>query len=157
VDDPYRTAGGRSSAQRPGGFVHSDFHVHWSLFRSAECAGRHVPIADITESWLFATLPLSLSAGDKPTDSYTWDNVLTFADPFFIIISLEIFDNTTGDFTANSAEFIGSPQGFVEDTGVLTFTPVATPEPSSLVLMLAGVGLVFVMRKPIGQRLPQVS
>jgi hypothetical protein len=31
--------------------------------------------------------------------------------------------------------------------GVLTFTPVATLEPSSLALMLSGVGLVFAMRK----------
>ena len=34
---------------------------------------------------------------------------------------------------------------------------VAAPEPSSVALMLLGVGLVFVMRKRIGQRLPQAS
>ena len=36
-------------------------------------------------------------------------------------------------------------------------TAVATPEPSSYALMLLGVGLVFVMRKRVGQRLPQAS
>jgi hypothetical protein len=39
----------------------------------------------------------------------------------------------------------------------LTFTPVTAPEPSSVTLMLAGVGLVLVMRKRIGRRLPQAS
>lgn len=34
---------------------------------------------------------------------------------------------------------------------------VVTPEPSSYVLMLLGVGLMFVMRKRIGLGLPQAS
>jgi hypothetical protein len=36
-------------------------------------------------------------------------------------------------------------------------TLVSAPEPSSVALMLLGVGLVFVLRKRIGQRLPQAS
>jgi hypothetical protein len=40
--------------------------------------------------------------------------------------------------------------------GALT-EAVAAPEPSSYALMLLGVGLVFVMRKRIGQGLPQAS
>jgi hypothetical protein len=47
-----------------------------------------------------------------------------------------------------------------EETLTLTVaaTPVAaTPEPSSVALMLLGVGLVFVMRKRIGQGLPQAT
>jgi PEP-CTERM motif len=43
--------------------------------------------------------------------------------------------------------------GFV----TLTEQTVPTPEPSSYALMLLGVGLVFVMRKRIGQSLPQAS
>jgi hypothetical protein len=42
-------------------------------------------------------------------------------------------------------------------TYILTETVVGTPEPSSVALMLLGVGLLFVMRKRIGQRLPQAS
>jgi len=34
---------------------------------------------------------------------------------------------------------------------------VATPEPSSVAFMLPGIGLVFVMRKRIGRRLPKAS
>jgi hypothetical protein len=34
---------------------------------------------------------------------------------------------------------------------------IAVPEPSSVALMLAGIGLLLVMRKRIGQRLPQTS
>ncbi|MFY9730537.1 MAG: PEP-CTERM sorting domain-containing protein [Candidatus Acidiferrales bacterium] len=41
--------------------------------------------------------------------------------------------------------------------GSYALTVVPTPEPSSVALMLLGVGLVFVMRKRIGQRLPQTS
>ena len=48
--------------------------------------------------------------------------------------------------------YFGSPG----DTLVVT-AAVAAPEPSSVALMLLGVGLVFVMRKRIGQRLPQAS
>ena len=45
----------------------------------------------------------------------------------------------------------------VLDTLVVTSAVAAAPEPSSVALMLLGVGLVFVMRKRIGQRLPQAS
>ena len=40
-------------------------------------------------------------------------------------------------------------------SGALTQPVTPAPEPSSVALMLLGVGLVFVMRKRIGQRLPQ--
>jgi hypothetical protein len=41
--------------------------------------------------------------------------------------------------------------------GTLTVAAVTAPEPSSVALMVLGVGLVFVMRKRIGQGLPQAS
>jgi hypothetical protein len=57
-----------------------------------------------------------------------------------------------------------SPSAFTDFTdpnaiagGTFTLTSVATPEPSSVALMLLGVGLVFVMRKRIGRGLPQAS
>jgi hypothetical protein len=45
-----------------------------------------------------------------------------------------------------------------EDDGTpVSFTIIPTPEPSSLGLLLFGVGLVFVMRKRISRNLPQAS
>jgi hypothetical protein len=56
-------------------------------------------------------------------------------------------------FSAVSNGIGDSGRGFVAGpTGA-----VAAPEPSSVALMLLGVGLVFVMRKRIGQRLPQAN
>jgi hypothetical protein len=60
------------------------------------------------------------------------------------------------EFIVNEIEM--TITGPIEDTLTpITFTVVATPEPSSVALMLAGIGLVFVMRKRIGQSLPQPS
>jgi hypothetical protein len=65
------------------------------------------------------------------------------------------------DFTVLIA--FGSPAAFspirVLSGGGPAFTPsvTPTPEPSSVALMLLGVGLMFVMRKRIGQDLPQAS
>jgi hypothetical protein len=50
-------------------------------------------------------------------------------------------------------DVVGSTAAF-EPAGAVT---VATPEPSSVALTLVGVGLVFVMRKRIGQGHPQTS
>jgi hypothetical protein len=66
--------------------------------------------------------------------------------------------------TATSAESTQAPCSvgtnppciYFLSTGELT-PAVAAPEPSSVALMLLGIGLVFVMRKRIGQRLPQAS
>jgi hypothetical protein len=46
--------------------------------------------------------------------------------------------------------------GYVVNTGALTEVTV-TPEPNSGVLWVLGAGLMFVMRKRIGQRLLQAS
>ena len=43
-----------------------------------------------------------------------------------------------------------SDNDFALSCGNLTFTAVATPEPSSVALVLSGVGLVFAMRKRQG-------
>jgi len=56
----------------------------------------------------------------------------------------------TGVYTINSA--------VAEGSYVVTATTVApTPEPSSVALMLAGIGLLLLMRKRIGRGLPQPS
>ena len=51
----------------------------------------------------------------------------------------------------------GIPSGSAKTNGTYALTAVTAPEPSSYALMLLGVGLVFVMRKRVGQGLPQAS
>jgi hypothetical protein len=53
------------------------------------------------------------------------------------------------DFTHNADGFGSVTYG--------TPGPVTTPEPSSLALILLGLGALLVMRKRIGQRLPQAT
>ncbi len=64
----------------------------------------------------------------------------------------------TGGIITNDSELLvaGRPPEDI-GPGEVTRAAVAAPEPSSVALMLLGVGLLFVMRKRIGQRLPQAS
>jgi len=93
---------------------------------------------------------VAIPSGDAAGDAYSWSaqNVLTS-------VSFILSDVTNGGTTF-------SCDGFVDRTGALScgtlsFAVVAAPQPSSVALMLLGVGLVLVMRKRIGQRLPQAS
>jgi hypothetical protein len=63
---------------------------------------------------------------------------------------------TGGGISGNITPPVGNPL-FVINAGAVLTEVVPAPEPSSVALMLLGVGLVFVMRKRIGQRLPQAS
>jgi hypothetical protein len=85
------------------------------------------------------------------------------SDPFFVWLGPN-FDGTIEviDQCCKPARFLFSgkttsimPQ--LAGSVTLTEQTVPTPEPSSYALMLLGVGLVFVMRKRIGQSLPQAS
>jgi PEP-CTERM motif-containing protein len=58
-------------------------------------------------------------------------------------------NNITGTFNPGDANANG--------TYTVTETVVTTPEPSSVGLLLAGIGLVLVMRKRIGRGLPQAT
>jgi hypothetical protein len=49
------------------------------------------------------------------------------------------------------------PTVFAFGSFTVTQTVITTPEPSSVALMLLGIGIVFLMRKRIGQGLPQAS
>jgi hypothetical protein len=96
------------------------------------------------------------SAGNTQTSYALCDTSVTFGPANL---------NADGSLTLMAQSFnnpilgcpgCGDPTGFVLEGDIVTST-VATPEPSSVALMLLGVGLVFVMRKRIGQRLPQAS
>jgi len=111
------------------------------------------PVVDVT--WNDNTFPLTLPSSDLPTDSYVWDAHAFLGFNGELDMEFGIMDITTGMNTALSI----MASGFFADLegGPLAFAAVATPEPSSYALMLLGVGLVFVMRKRIGQGLPQAS
>jgi hypothetical protein len=98
---------------------------------------------------------IGLASGDQPTDTYTFTAFTDFGLPF----PNQTFDIVDQTNQMGSGQTIDTPLGgsVQEDDGALAFAPVAAPEPSSVALMLLGVGLVFVMRKRIGQGLPQAS
>jgi len=65
-----------------------------------------------------------------------------------------VIETDAKNFKAGNVNLIDDVVG---STAAFEPTVVAAPEPSSVALMLLGVGLVFVMRKRIGQGLPQAS
>jgi PEP-CTERM motif-containing protein len=71
------------------------------------------------------------------------------------ITFVTLFTGGTGAFTGDTGEstVTGTTTAAGAFTGAYTGS-IAMPEPSSLAFMLLGTGLVFVMRKRIGQGLP---
>jgi len=94
-----------------------------------------------------------------PSTGPCMDSDVNLIDSSSNAFLLPDFQSGPGDtFTAS----VTDTQGYEFDTTatftlVYDYTPVAMPEPSSAGLMLLGVGLVLLMRKRIGQRLPQAS
>jgi hypothetical protein len=115
------------------------------------------PASSITVTWdsnVF-TLPVSTNPIlENPNDIYSWEG--DFGTVFPGNITFRI-NNLSIDLTVAGGFDCGSCTPAFTDMGVLTFTPVATPEPSSVALMLAGVGLVFGMRKRSTSGLRQAS
>jgi hypothetical protein len=99
--------------------------------------------------------------GEAASDTYIWDGFLDDFQPFPgnptypVTLIFIIFDSNTGNSARDEVHtsFEGAVVPEVVDTG----TVVITPEPSSLALILAGFGLVFLMRKVIRHRLPQTG
>jgi hypothetical protein len=105
------------------------------------------PPNTITETWNGFTMTLSLDPSDKPTDDYTWSNEVIVEELFVEdVVQFFVFDTTNNTFAANMI-ILGPQPSHPTDSGLLSFSPVATPEPSSLALMLLGIGLVFWVRK----------
>jgi hypothetical protein len=112
------------------------------------------PTAPFSVTWDNITFNnFQLLSGNLPTDSYRWQasgDFIGYGGPIFALI-----DSRTGDTYPEFGNL--SLSNSASDTGMLSFTPVATPEPSSVVLLLAGIGLVFVMRKRWALGLQQPS
>jgi len=98
------------------------------------------------------SISMDLNSGGAPTDTFDWALGTGSAGG----VNEFILDVNTGQgigvpFTCAS---ISSVPGLHCGDGTLTFTPVAAPEPSSVALMLLGVGILFVMRKRVGYSRP---
>jgi hypothetical protein len=110
----------------------------------------------ITETWDGFTVTLSLDPSDKPTDDYSWNNSIQVVDELEDRVFFLIVDTTNNTFSFNQ-NLLGPQAEHPRDTGLLSISRVATPEPSSLALMLPGIGLVFLVRKRTGPALSRAS
>jgi len=102
------------------------------------------------------TQSVAFAAGDEATDTYSWAVVLVYERATLVDANFEIADLTQG---GSAIGCLGNGEGpDYESCGTFSFPgATAAPEPSSIALMLAGIGLLLVMRKRIGQGLPQAS
>jgi PEP-CTERM motif-containing protein len=106
----------------------------------------------MTVTWDTFTFPINLLSGDAPFDSYIWSTSPTTVPGTSTLASFFFVEDTST--TLANGVFLPNPNAqAITDNGTLTFS--AVPEPSSLALMLLGlgVGLVFVMGKRKGQGL----
>jgi hypothetical protein len=114
------------------------------------CVAQLLPTApDVTFPFTIAVtwdsnliFPLDLfSISSNPNDGFLWEGDVKPG-----VLTFKITNQTSAAAISQSLSCPSCTTTFT-DMGVLTFSPVATPEPSSLALMLSGVGLVFAMRK----------
>jgi hypothetical protein len=112
------------------------------------------PVVDVT--WNDLLFHLDLPSSDLPTDSYEWNGHTTSGGGEIFLQDFTIHDLTNGT-EVNMVHDTGKGVNAPLDSGTLSFAAVAAPEPSSIALMLAGIGSLLVLRKRIGRRLPQAS
>jgi hypothetical protein len=114
----------------------------------------------IWDAHLF-TLPLPSAA--LPTDTYSWNGLVEpdVNGNAFWVFGITDVTHSAGSVGEGESPVVPIPCNSpgisctINDSGTLAFSSaVVTPEPSSLALMLVGVGLVLVMRKRIALGLP---
>ena len=114
------------------------------------------PTLDIM--WQGLAFALTLPSSSLPTDTYSWllPGFSCSIPPNTVCVAeIGIVDSTTGVSTDSNQVVV--PATFGLGGGPLTFASVAAPEPSSVALMLLGVGLVIAMRKRTGAGLSRAS
>jgi hypothetical protein len=98
-------------------------------------------------------------AGGTVFGTFSGSGTLTGVDTS--TITVDTVTGGTGAFAGDTGKItvIGTntPTDTPPFSGTYTGFIVTAPEPSSVALMLAGIGLLLVMRKRIGQRLPQAN
>jgi hypothetical protein len=117
------------------------------------------PSPTLNTTWDTLQFSFLLLAVDLSTDDFSW-NVTLLPISSGTEAMFRISDLTQGNFQIDSKEIPGNcpsctPATF--DAGELKFAAAAAPEPSSVVLTLVGIGLVFAMRKRWASGLRQTS
>jgi hypothetical protein len=100
-------------------------------------------------SWDGLQFDIPFLSPSAPADSYEWLGTFEVANPCPIedCTVFVINDETTGQTFFDVASQLFLLPGL--EGGTLSFARVATPEPPSPVLVLPGIGLLWVMRKRI--------
>ena len=106
-----------------------------------------IPISFFSESFT-----ITLNAFDNPADTFTWGIGSTGSNWYF-----EINDVTNGRSDDGPSFSFGPGNSAPYGSGCVNFSQVAMPEPSSIALLLLGVGIVFVSRKRIRQGFHQAT
>jgi hypothetical protein len=109
------------------------------------------PSPTIPISFFSQSFTITLNAFDNPTDDFTWGIGTDSSGWHF-----EINDLTTG-WSDDSSSFSFGQDGTPYGNGCVYFDHQSMPEPSSLALMLLGIGIVFLARRRLRQSLPRAS
>ena len=102
--------------------------------------------AEIDATSIFASVPLATLEGSGTWSAVIIDHIASFTITLPGEAPTILAGTTPGPIVTAAGTF-----------SVTAATTLAAPEPSSVALMLLGLGLVFGLRKRIGQRLPQAS
>jgi hypothetical protein len=138
-------------------YTSTDFGLSWTTAAiSAITMETTVPAADLTAAstsggFLAACRITSVVLDDSSVGNGNTQTNFSPGGACFTASAFSFDGFALADYSTRGTYL--SQQG---NTLVVT-AAVAAPEPSSVALMLAGIGLVFVMRKRIGQGLPQAS
>lgn len=143
----------------PGG-VGSDFQCPFSELNAVTApdvsfpAPTSIVVTVVTEPAVF---DLNLAPPDSPSDTYEWG--YSDGGPFagYSYAGFVLTDETTNLSDSVTLYEQGLPLTFgLIESGPLVFSPAsaATPEPTPVILMLLGVGLVFLMRRRLFARTP---
>ena len=115
------------------------------------------PPTAITETWNGFMMTVPLDPSDKPTDDYSWSNSVQTEEPFVEDFVTFFILDTTNKIGFGNVMLLSPQAEHPRDTGLLSFSSIATPEPSSLALILLGIGLVFLVWKHTGPGLSRAS